>query len=231
MKTLKFKNSNGEYESLYKIYENKVEVTEPEYVDLGLPSGSLWANKNIGAKNAQDVGLLFHWAGIEGISYEDLIKDRFGICSWENTPYSEGQGQNTFRANITKYTRTDSLYQLEPEDDAAHVLMGEEWSIPSSAAFQELVKYGSPSIIENYQNSNVAGILFTGTKEKSNNQLFIPFPKDLIEAGISNYWLNGIGTSEVSAQVYTNNFTTSNLEDYRFNVYPIRGIIEYPIPI
>ena len=32
-----------------------------EYVDLGLPSGTLWATRNVGADKPEDIGDYFAW--------------------------------------------------------------------------------------------------------------------------------------------------------------------------
>jgi hypothetical protein len=38
----------------------------PSYVDLGLPSGLLWATCNVGAKSPEEAGLYFSWGNVEG---------------------------------------------------------------------------------------------------------------------------------------------------------------------
>ena len=37
-----------------------------EYVDLGLPSGTLWATMNVGASSETDYGLYFAWGETQG---------------------------------------------------------------------------------------------------------------------------------------------------------------------
>ena len=43
---------------------------DEEFVDLGLPSGTLWATKNLGASSKTDYGLYFAWGETTG--YEGL---------------------------------------------------------------------------------------------------------------------------------------------------------------
>lgn len=43
--------------------------SEPESVDLGLPSGVKWATQNIGASKPQDYGYHFFWGGTQGYVY------------------------------------------------------------------------------------------------------------------------------------------------------------------
>ena len=42
-----------------------------EYVDLGLPSGTMWATCNVGATKREDKGLLFQWGRVDGYKYGD----------------------------------------------------------------------------------------------------------------------------------------------------------------
>ena len=37
-----------------------------EYIDLGLPSKTMWATCNIGASKPEDEGLLFQWGRVDG---------------------------------------------------------------------------------------------------------------------------------------------------------------------
>ena len=39
-------------------------------VDLGLPSGTKWANMNVGAEKPEDYGLYFAWGEIAGHNYD-----------------------------------------------------------------------------------------------------------------------------------------------------------------
>lgn len=43
-----------------------------EYVDLGLPSGTLWANMNVGANSETDNGLYFAWGETTGYTADQI---------------------------------------------------------------------------------------------------------------------------------------------------------------
>ena len=45
-----------------------------EYVDLGLPSGTMWAICNVGASRPEDSGLLFQFGHVNGYKYGDNNK-------------------------------------------------------------------------------------------------------------------------------------------------------------
>ena len=48
-------------------------ILKRDYVDLGLPSGTLWATCNIGASRPEDYGLHFFWGDPVGYSSEDIM--------------------------------------------------------------------------------------------------------------------------------------------------------------
>ena len=47
-----------------------------DYVDLGLPSGLLWAKKNLGAATEEDAGLYFQWGDTQGYTAEQVGVDK-----------------------------------------------------------------------------------------------------------------------------------------------------------
>ncbi len=105
-----------------------------EYVDLGLPSGTLWATMNIGANAPEEYGNYYAWGETEP-------KERY---AWDNYKWNNGNRFN----KLTKYCNnssygfegfTDGLTELEPEDDAATVNWGQEWRMPTDAQLNELL--------------------------------------------------------------------------------------------
>lgn len=121
------------------------------YVDLGLPSGLLWATCNIGADAPEDFGEYFAWG--------------------ETTPksvYNWGTYQLYDGSNVTKYTESDGLTTLQPEDDAAVANWGDGWRMPTIEEWQELVQN---TTITWTTFNDVNGRLFTAN---NGNSLFIP---------------------------------------------------------
>lgn len=92
-----------------------------EYVDLGL--SVMWATCNIGASTPQEDGWILAWGDIEP-------KDSY---SWETYFDTKDNGYSFAKYSITKKTR------LDPDDDAATVLLGENWHIPTREEWQELI--------------------------------------------------------------------------------------------
>lgn len=112
-----------------------------EFVDLGLPSGTLWATCNVGADSPQDIGLFFAWGDTEGHGADPTDGYRF---SWENYKWCEVSGDDTY---FTKYVSdssrgkdgfTDGKTELDPEDDAAYVNWGNNWRMPTYEQVKEL---------------------------------------------------------------------------------------------
>lgn len=128
-------------------------VVPHEYVDLGLPSHTLWATCNVGAENPEDIGDYFAWG--ETVPYgkmdssnamnhaynngDSFLKEFF---AWSTYKYCDG----TYKA-ITKYCNQigygfmDNKAELDPEDDAAYVNWGSDWRMPSLEQIEELA-YG-----------------------------------------------------------------------------------------
>ena len=105
-----------------------------EYVDLGLPSGTLWATMNVGANNPEEYGDYFAWG-------ETTPKD---VYYWSTYKWCSGNGE---RALIKYCTNSswgnngfvDNKTELDPEDDAATANWGPDWRMPSREQIQELV--------------------------------------------------------------------------------------------
>ena len=99
-----------------------VVINGHNFIDLGLPSGLLWAETNIGAKTAADDGDYFAWGEIEP-------KDSY---SWDT--YCWGTAED----DILKYNDADGLTSLEAADDAAYVNWGSGCRMPTYDEMSEL---------------------------------------------------------------------------------------------
>ncbi len=99
------------------------------YVDLGLPSGLLWATCNIGADKPEDYGDYFAWG-------ETATKDSY---SWYTYKWCNGSYNNLTKYNSDPdYGTVDDKTMLEPADDAAHVNWGGDWRMPTLDEMEEL---------------------------------------------------------------------------------------------
>lgn len=130
-----------------------------EYVDLGLPSGNLWAKCNLGASAPEAYGDYYAWGEVE-----PKQEYTYPNHKW----YKEGAPSLGF----TKYNNEDGKLTLEDEDDAVIQKLGNGWRTPTLADFRELTnqKYTK---IEKTTLNGVAGYQITSKKNKKS--IFIPF--------------------------------------------------------
>lgn len=148
------------------------------YVDLGLPSGLLWAYSNIGATNPEDYGNYYAW-GETTPHYSANDTD----TTWLDG-YEEGYDWTTYRycngslTTLTKYCSdesygyegyTDTLTTLEADDDAATLNWSINWRTPTQNEIQELIDNCDTTLT--VQNS-VNGMLFTS--RSNGNSIFLP---------------------------------------------------------
>lgn len=157
-------------------FNKRPNVNGHEYVDLGLPSKTLWAKCNVGANSEEDYGKYFAWGETTGYTVEQVGVDK--NFAWSDYKF----GVST---NLTKYNETDAKTILDLEDDAAHVNMGGDWVIPTSEQFDELRTYTTYSFSENYQNSGINGTLLT-SKIDNTKTLFIPVSGYAIDGTITH---------------------------------------------
>ncbi len=141
-----------------------------EFIDLALPSGTLWAAANVGAQKPTEAGLYFSWADVQGYTAEQVGKDK----QFSRDDYKFGD-----YPNFTKYANAGEALNLE--DDAAHVHMGGDWHIPTPEQVEELINNTTSNWITQ---DGVNGRLFTSKNGKS---IFIPAAGIAWNGSISNY--------------------------------------------
>ena len=101
------------------------------YVDLGLPSGTLWATMNVGASSVTEFG-----------NY-----------------YKYGKGSDVYNNSQPNYTGTEDPLALSA--DTAAQVWGGNWHMPTSAQCQELINNTTSVWVTNYQGSGINGRTFT----------------------------------------------------------------------
>ena len=186
-----------------------------DYVDLDLPSGTLWATCNVGATTPEGYGDYFAWGETEPKTAYD----------WSNYKYCHDGHYN----QLTKYCNgsnagyngfTDNLTVLQPGDDAATANWGDGWCTPTKAQWDEL--WVNTTCTSTTQN-DVSGRLFTAS---NGNTLFLPAASSDAESG--TYWSGSLQTqSPISAwyfSFYSGGCAMGSIERYRgYSVRPIRS--------
>ena len=115
-----------------------------QYVDLGLPSGLLWATCNVGADSPSDFGDYFAWG--------------------ETTPKSTYTVENSLNSGkILSDISGDSRY------DAARANWGGDWRMPAKAEFQELLNHCVWTWAKQDEHEG-----YLVTSAKNGNSIFLP---------------------------------------------------------
>ena len=130
------------------------------YVDLGLPSGTLWATSVI--KNKLGEPLYFQWGDTEGWTAKQINNGEKAFA-WGNSDYKFGEYPHT------KYNYNDGKVVLDLEDDAAHVHMGGDWHMPTKEQWEELIANTTSTWTTK---NDVNGRLFTSII--NGNSVFVP---------------------------------------------------------
>ena len=102
--------------------------SDADYVDLGL--SVLWATCDLGATSPTELGDRYAWG-------ETGLKDSY---SWNNYKWCLGSPESIFKYTLAKDSpQPDGKTVLDPEDDAAHILLGGKWRMPTAAECRELL--------------------------------------------------------------------------------------------
>ena len=173
-----------------------------EWVDLNLPSGTLWATTNVGSNNPDEYGDYFAWG-------ETTTKNDY---SWSTYKHCKGSEKT-----ITKYCSdrnygyngfTDNKTELDPADDAATANWGSSWQMPSRAQCQELINSNYTITEWTTLNGKYGRKITSKTNGKS---IFLPATgkrsgTSLEEAGSRSYnWSRSRATSSTTALCYYGN--------------------------
>ena len=146
---VKSETTFGKKSTDYKI------INGHKFVDLGLPSGLLWATCNVGAVTAADDGNYYAW----------------GETSTKSTYSSD----NYFDSNYTTYS-INGKTTLENQHDAAYVNWGSSCRMPTNDEFAELLNSDNctwtlTSMITS-DGSSISG--YQVTSVKNGNSIFLP---------------------------------------------------------
>ena len=150
-----------------------------EFVDLELPSGTLWATCNLGACFPEEFGDYFAWGETEP-------KETYSNSNYKF--FSGGQ--------MSKYNATDGRTLLLTADDAATANLGSGWQMPSKEQWDELID-ASNTTIEWTKENGVNGKKITSVR--NGKSIFLPaagdytsMSRDVGKAGY--YWSRSLNT-------------------------------------
>ena len=122
---------------------------EEQFVDLGLPSKTLWAKSNVGASVPEEYGNFYAWG--ETTTKTSFTWETYTLCGGtETTPYDIGSS-----IVGTSY-------------DVATAVMGDDWCMPTLNQYDELVK---ECTFDLRSLNGVVGYKITGP---NGNYIFLP---------------------------------------------------------
>ena len=140
---------------------NGGDTTTVQWVDLGLPSGLLWADRNVGAESPEDYGNYYAWGETSPKEVYDWSTYAYGNDPHALTKYCKDSeyGLNGF---------TDNLTVLEASDDAATVNLGGDARTPTYNEWHELMNNTNSTWTTR---NGVNGRLLTAS---NGNSIFLP---------------------------------------------------------
>ena len=154
-----------------------------EYVDLGLPSGTLWATCNIGADNPEEYGDYFAW----GETSPKANYDEWNYKYW-NLYYVDNDVEIYKYNTDSGYGTVDNKMELDLSDDAAYVNWGSGWRMPSKAQCVELFNSSYTTTTWTTQNGVYGRKI---TSRKNGNSLFLPAAGGRYHASLGYAGSNG----------------------------------------
>lgn len=190
-----------------------------DYVDLGLPSGTLWATCNVGASKPEGYGNYYAWG-------ETATK-----TVYDESTYKWG----SYRL-LNKYTGSSSAAELEQADDAAYVNWGKNWRMPSKAQFKELFNSSYTTTTWTSINGIDGSKITSKMPGYTGNSIFLPAARHYCGSSVNGagsfgcYWsrtqsVNYSGRATGHALYlffYSSNITTES--DYRYIGQSIRPV-------
>lgn len=191
-----------------------------DYVDLGLPSGTLWATCNVGATTPEGYGDYFAWG--ETTPKTTYNWSTYRYCNGDYDQLTKYCNQSSFGYNGF----TDNLTTIQPTDDAAMANWSNGWCMPTYEQWEEL--YQNTSHTWTTQNGT-NGRLFTAS---TGNSLFLPAAgfrseDELGHAGSDGtYWSSSLDTDSPIRVQY---FHVDSRGCYIYSVRRYSGLSVRPV--
>ena len=182
-----------------------------EFVNLGLPSGLLWATCNVGATSPEQTGLYFAFGETTGYSAEQVKK-----------------GERSF--DSASYTAPSVSENLNLEQDAAHVNLGGNWRMPTKAECQELIDNTTQTWTNDYNGTGVAGKVFTS--KVNGKSVFFPAAGLCYNSSVLNVgeqvscWSASVSNYYDAWSLYLYSVSQTVYDFDKYYGFPVRGVCE-----
>ena len=177
-------------------------ISVPDYVDLGLPSGIMWASRNLSmtglVNSPEEYGDYFAWGEVEPKDYYHWSTYKFATTD-QYGDFGALEKYNT----VSSLGPVDNLTTLEMNDDAARVILGLPWRIPTLDEAKELINNCD------FVNTTLNGVDgYLVTSRINQNSIFLPTAQywdgtyATGDQGCGRYWLSTLYTGYSSDSKY-----------------------------
>ena len=155
--------------ALSSCVEDPIVPEEPDCVDRGL--SVKWARTNLGAESEESLGDYFAWAETAPKEYYNVYQYKWAkivnSMGTEYTHYTKYCANPEFSGSIY-----DGLVTLEKKDDAASMILGEGWRIPSTIEIQELIDKCEWTFTQ--RNGEYGYLITSKVTGYTDNSIFLP---------------------------------------------------------
>ena len=195
-----------------------------DYVDLGLPSGVLWATYNLGASEPTGYGDYYAWG-------ETTTKKSYELDNYK-WMIAETEMVTKYCIN-SRFGEVDGKEELDKEDEAVIAHWGGDWRMPTNEEMVELCNACSWEWTSDFNGSGVAGRI--GTSKKNGNVIFLPAAghyadgNKLSDDGNKGYYLSSSvcpSSNDQASCIYSwDLFMDKNVATFRYYGSSIRPVI------
>ena len=195
-----------------------------DWVDLGIRVDGkkiLFATRNLGAEHEYDYGDYYAWGATEpwciGYDQNGTTLTASTAAAYLSRHWQDGKSGGYAQANAPFYssgTGFDAIYTtyttpgdvLAAEHDAARAQWGADWRMPTTGEMKALYDNTTSTWTANYNNTGIAGRIFTGKGNYASSSLFLPaagyfFGGTSYYHGGSRgyYWSSTLGSSTLTS--------------------------------
>ncbi len=194
-------------------------------INLGLPSGTLWATCNVGADYPDEVGDYFAWGETQTKSKYDWTT--YTLTNGAYNKLTEYCSNSTYGNNGF----TDTKTVLDASDDVATQQWGEVWHIPTQEQWQELIDHCT---------WEWEGVGYLVKSKSNNNSIFLPLSgfyngETLSNPEIGYYWSSTLNSGlpfEAYRIAFSYNASGSTPSSYKvFSTYRSYGQLIRPVHV
>ena len=212
------------------LYGNEISFTTAErlvesgheYVDMGL--SVKWATMNVGATIVEEGGKYFAWGEVEEkVTY-----------MWDNYHYGNSRTTLSKYCESEEYGTVDNKAVLDLWDDAAYMIWGGKWRMPTYNEWDELLRNSTWTWVEQ---NGVKGVRVRSTK--NGNCIFLPTTGYKVGADLNykdvivGFWSGSLSKNgsymSYGVSIENPNNTASFYGFNRYNGYPIRAVMDNAI--